>query len=57
MTVNIDPKAMYALKDYGQAEVYVSKTRVHTVYIDNSRISNIETKDDTGMMFRMIRTM
>ncbi len=55
MTVNIDPKAMYALKDYSQAEAYVSKTRVHTVYIDNSRISNIETKDDTGMMFRMIK--
>ena len=54
MTIHIAEKAMRALKDYDQAEVYVSNTKVHTVYIDNSRISNIETKEDTGMMFRMI---
>ena len=46
-------KAIQKLKDYDQAEVYVSDTTVHTIYIDNSRISNIESKRDVGMMFRM----
>lgn len=47
-------KAMGAMKQYDQAEVYTSETEVHTVYIDDSRISNIETKRESGMMFRMI---
>ena len=46
-------KAIQSLKKYDQAEVYVSDTTVHTIYIDNSQISNIESKRDTGMMFRM----
>ena len=46
-------KAIQKLKAYDQAEVYVSDTTVHTIYIDNSRISNVESKRDVGMMFRM----
>ena len=46
-------KAIQKLKAYDQAEVYVSDTAVHTIYIDNSVISNIESKRDIGMMFRM----
>ena len=42
------------LSGYGQSEVYVSEAVVHTVYIDNSRISNIETKKDSGMMVRIM---
>ncbi len=49
-----DDRAIQALKRYDQAEVYVSETVVRTVYIDGSRISNVETKVDSGMMFRMI---
>ncbi|MCQ2078746.1 MAG: TldD/PmbA family protein [archaeon] len=49
----IGDRAMQALKDYDQAEVYVSDTTINTIYIDNSQISNIETKHDVGMMFRM----
>ncbi len=48
-------KALQAFKSYDQAEVFVSDADVHTVYIDNSRISNIESKKDTGMMFRMMQ--
>ncbi|MCQ2085788.1 MAG: hypothetical protein MJZ21_06555, partial [archaeon] len=51
----IAEKAMQQLKNYDQAEVYVSNTTVHTIYIDNSQISNIESKDDLGMMFRMTK--
>lgn len=51
----ITEKAMQALKKYDQAEVYVSETVVNTVYIDNSKISNVETKTDKGMMFRMTK--
>ncbi|MBR4503583.1 MAG: TldD/PmbA family protein [Candidatus Methanomethylophilaceae archaeon] len=48
-----DDMAVQAMKKYDQAEVYVSRAVVNTVYIDNSQISNIETKTDEGMMFRM----
>ncbi len=54
MSVYPDDRAIQALKRYDQAEVYVSETVVRTVYIDGSRISNVETKVDSGMMFRMI---
>ena len=52
--INIADDALSALKKYEQAEVFVSEARIHTVYIDNSAISNVETKTDSGMMFRMI---
>ena len=55
MTGYIGEKAMQALKNYDQSEVYVSDTVVNTVYIDNSEISNVETKHDVGMMFRMTK--
>lgn len=48
-------EAMKRLHDYDQAEVYVSDTKIDTVYIDDSEISNVETKRDLGMMFRMTR--
>ncbi|MBP5203901.1 MAG: TldD/PmbA family protein, partial [Candidatus Methanomethylophilaceae archaeon] len=54
MSVYPDDRAIQALKRYDQAEAYVSETVVRTVYIDGSRISNVETKVDSGMMFRMI---
>ncbi len=48
-----DDRAIKAMEKYDQAEVYVSRAVVNTVYIDGSKISNIETKTDEGMMFRM----
>lgn len=53
MSLEIADVALDALKRYEQAEVFVSEATVHTVYIDDSAISNIETKTDRGMMFRM----
>lgn len=55
MNGHIIDKAVQALKEYEQSEVFVSETDVHTVYVDNSEISNIESKKDTGMMFRMVQ--
>lgn len=46
-------KAISAMKSYDHAEVYTSDTLVNTIYIDDSKISNIETKTESGMMFRM----
>ena len=53
MIHNAVDRAMQRASSYDQSEAYASITTVHTIYIDNSRISNIETKVDTGMMFRM----
>lgn len=52
----IDPyveKALSAVKDYAQAEAYASDSVIHTVYIDGTRISNIETKRESGLMVRI----
>ena len=46
-------KAMEAARGYGQSEVYVSEAVINTVYIDDSKISNIETKLDAGLMVRV----
>lgn len=48
-------KAVQRMDSYDQAEVYTSETVVNTIYIDNSMISNIETKTESGMMFRMVK--
>lgn len=53
MIHSIADRAMQSLSRYQQAEVYTSEAVVHTVYIDDSKISNIETKVDRGMMVRM----
>lgn len=53
MISNAVDRAMQSAGRYDQAEAYASDTLVHTVYIDDSKISNIETKRDVGMMFRM----
>ena len=53
MIHSIADRAMQSLSGYQQAEVYSSEAVVHTVYIDDSKISNIETKVDRGMMARM----
>ena len=53
MIHSIADRAMQSLSGYQQAEVYASEAVVHTVYIDDSKISNIETKVDRGMMARM----
>ena len=53
MIHSVADRAMQSLSKYDQAEVYVSKNVVKTVYIDDSKISNIETKTDSGMMIRM----
>ncbi len=45
--------ALNAVREYGQAEAYASENIVHTVYIDGSRISNIETKRESGLMVRV----
>ena len=46
-------RALQAVRGHEQAEVYVSEAVVSTVYIDDSKISNIETKTESGMMVRM----
>lgn len=46
-------KALKAVEGYGQAEAYSSENVIHTVYIDGSRISNIETKRESGVMVRI----
>lgn len=46
-------KALRSVEGYGQAEAYASESVIHTVYIDGSRISNIETKRESGMMVRI----
>ena len=46
-------KALEAARGYGQAEAYVSEAVINTVYIDDSKISNIETKLDAGLMVRI----
>ena len=46
-------KAMEVARAYGQSEVYVSEAVINTVYIDDSKISNIETKLDAGLMVRV----
>ncbi len=46
-------RALSSVRSHQQSEVYVSDALVHTVYIDDSRISNIETKRDTGLMVRV----
>ena len=53
MIHSIADRAMQSLSKYDQAEVYISKNVVKTVYIDDSKISNIETKVDSGIMTRM----
>lgn len=55
MNGHILDKAVSAMNAYDQAEVYVSETSVNTIYIDDSKISNIETKTESGMMFRMAK--
>lgn len=46
-------KALRAVDGYEQAEAYGSEAVIHTVYIDGTRISNIETKRESGLMVRM----
>ena len=48
-------RAVQKMGEYDQAEAYTSETIVNTIYIDNSKISNIETKVESGMMFRMVK--
>ena len=55
MNGHILDKAVSAMNAYDQAEVYMSETSVNTIYIDDSKISNIETKTESGMMFRMAK--
>lgn len=53
MIDSITDRVMQSLSKYKQAEVYASEAVVHTVYIDDSKISNIETKVERGLMTRM----
>lgn len=46
--------ALRSVEGYGQAEAYGSEEVVHTVYVDGTRISNIETKRESGLMVRMV---
>lgn len=46
--------ALRAVDGYGQAEAYGSEAVIHTVYVDGTRISNIETKREAGLMVRMV---
>lgn len=46
-------KALRAADGYAQAEAYASEAVIHTVYIDGTRISNIETKRESGLMVRI----
>ncbi len=49
----IAEKALAAVKEHEQAEAYASEVLVRTVYIDGTRISNVETKRESGLMVRM----
>ncbi len=54
MTLDSDvERALAAVDGYEQAEAYGSESVIHTVYIDGSRISNVETKRESGLMVRM----
>lgn len=46
-------KALSAADGYAQAEAYASDSVIHTVYVDGTRISNIETKRESGLMVRV----
>ncbi len=46
-------QALRAVKGHEHAEAYVSEAVVNTIYIDDSHISNIETKTESGIMVRM----
>lgn len=46
-------KALASLDGYAQAEAYASDSFIHTIYIDGTRISNIETKREAGIMVRI----
>ncbi len=46
-------QALRSVEGHEHAEAYVSEAVVSTIYIDDSRISNIETKAESGIMVRM----
>ena len=46
-------RALSAVDAYEQAEAYASEAVIHTVYIDGTRISNVETKRESGLMVRI----
>ena len=52
LEVNVE-SALRALEGYGQAEAYGLESVIRTVYVDGTRISNIETKRESGLMVRM----
>ena len=55
--MSIDPyveKALRTVEGYEQTEAYASESVIHTVYIDGTRISNIETKRESGLMIRIM---
>lgn len=45
--------ALREAKRFDAAEVYVVKAKINAVYIDGSKVSNVETKTDMGMCFRL----
>lgn len=46
-------QALAAVDGYEQAEAYGSESLIRTVYVDGTRISNVETKRESGLMIRM----
>ena len=46
-------RAMRLGKKYDDSEVYMIRTVTNAVYIDGSKVSNVETKTDIGMSFRL----
>lgn len=53
MIHNAVDRALGSVNGYEQAEAFASDVTVHTVYIDGTRISNIETKRESGLMVRI----
>ena len=50
---SIMDRAMSLGKKYDAAEAFIIKTVTNAVYIDGSKVSNVETKTDMGISFRL----
>lgn len=48
-------QALKAMRGMDQAEAFSVRSRTVAVYIDDSKVSNVETKDDAGMALRLIK--
>ncbi|MFA7149988.1 MAG: TldD/PmbA family protein [Candidatus Methanomethylophilaceae archaeon] len=52
---SIADEALRYGKKFDDSEVYVVRTFSNTVYVESTKISNVETKTDSGLSFRMAK--